>query len=134
MDVTEATDRAKRAGPMLALAVLAALAVLVVAAALTVSVLGLGTSPGKVAPPVMGPQQAAAIARAFYVAGHPADATLTDIVVKDVVAGTDKAGRAIWRVEIGGVVKEKGSTISYGSYMWLIIDAETRGVTIEAQG
>jgi len=126
--------RGTRTRPILAFAVLAALAGLVVAAALAVSALGPGAIGAKVAPPVIGPEQAAAIARAFYVAGHPADATLTDIVVSDVVAGTDKAGRAVWRLQIDGIVREKGSGITYGSVMWLIIDAETRGVTIEAQG
>ncbi len=134
MDAEGTPVRDRRARPVLALGVLAALAVLVITAGVAVSALGLGPSGGKAAPPGTSPVQAMAIARAFYVAGHPADATLTEVVVGNPAAAATKSGRASWRVQVGGAVTEKGSGITYYSVMWLLIDVETGAVTIEAQG
>jgi hypothetical protein len=78
---------------------------------------------------------AESIARDFFAGAHGAGATVSNVRVLSVAASTSAAGGPVWRVNIDGDVTEAGQTTpSYGSAMWLRIDAQTGAVTIEAQG
>ncbi len=135
MDAAGTPDRGKRVRPVLLIGLLALLAVLVVAAGVEVSVFGLGTSGGTpIARSLISQDRAEVVARKFYEGSHAEGAKVANVVIKNVISATSKAGRPIWRVEIFGTVTEQGSTDAYVSAMWLAIDAETQAVTIEAQG
>jgi hypothetical protein len=78
---------------------------------------------------------ATAIAREFFAGAHGSGATVSSVQVLSVAASTSAAGSPVWRVNIDGDVTEAGrTTVSYGSAMWLSIDAQTGAVAIEAQG
>ena len=134
MDAAGTPDRGKRARSTLLIGLLAVLAVLVVVAAIAISVLGPGSGGTPIAHSLVSQDRAEVVAREFYEGSHAEGAKVADVVIKNVISATSKAGRPIWRVEIFGTVTEQGSTDAYVSAMWLMIDAETEAVTIEAQG
>lgn len=92
--------------------------------------------------PRIGTQQidqarATALAREFFANAHGEGATVSNVQVLAVELGTDDAGRSAWHVNIDGEVTEAGNSSgspSYGSAMWLFVDAETGAVRVFAQG
>lgn len=92
--------------------------------------------------PRIGTQQidqarATTLAREFFATAHGDGATVSNVHVLSVALGTSRTGRSAWDVNITGDVTEAGNSSgspSYGSAMWLFVDAETGAVQVFAQG
>lgn len=88
--------------------------------------------------PPIGQDRAAAIAREFFdsAGAHGPGTATSDVRIGTIFLGADAAGHRVWEVEISGSVTDtsRASPATYGSNMWLYIDAQTGAVTVYAQG
>ena len=108
--------------------------ILVVVLVLVTFVAWIGTGGRISRSQVIDQAQATSLALAFYDSSHGVGATLSNVRILSVEPGSDGRGHSVWKVNIEGSVTEAGSSIAYGSAMWLFVDAESGAVTVFAQG